>query len=179
LAMGNACNGSKKKEIAQSEERPRVGVTPEQKPRGVTPTKPIESGGASSPSNDDVTLGTSYSEQRQGESDFLRNLVERTAQNLIDVSQTNAPLKDSVVKERSQDYSHQLEKSTTSRIVHSLFSLPSPSQSNPTPAILLGGEVFTHKEKEMLNKCGEALAAAIAKMGIRECGQLVVPFGSQ
>eukprot|EP01089_Gocevia_fonbrunei_P022241 TRINITY_DN8923_c0_g1_i1.p1 TRINITY_DN8923_c0_g1~~TRINITY_DN8923_c0_g1_i1.p1 ORF type:complete len:175 (+),score=35.49 TRINITY_DN8923_c0_g1_i1:37-561(+) len=171
------CNGSKAKTIEESRKEERARV-PEPKSSGtssrtsptsvqsITPTKNKSQG--------DDKLSKSYSDAREGQSDFLKNIVERTAHDLIDVSDiSGGNLKESDVGQRKQSYIKLVESSLPR--VKSFWSLPICSANNQNPAISLAADI-----KDMKDWRGaEAIDKAYTTMTIRDVGMLVVPFGSQ
>jgi len=176
--MGN-CNGSKTQDIDTSRKRTPAAVhSPPQKGYS-TSSKPI---GAPSPFNAQApsNVAESYSEKRVEESDILKNLVEKTSQNLIDVSQSTVGLDARATENRRKDYRERetvrSALNTHQELALYAFVLPAPSKENPSPADLLS--VKTIKDKDAVAKHVDNVTGAMRRMNVQDCGDLVVPFGS-
>eukprot|EP01087_Luapelamoeba_hula_P009581 TRINITY_DN2486_c0_g1_i1.p1 TRINITY_DN2486_c0_g1~~TRINITY_DN2486_c0_g1_i1.p1 ORF type:complete len:190 (-),score=31.41 TRINITY_DN2486_c0_g1_i1:64-633(-) len=184
------CNGSKNEDIAQS--RPRM--PPQQDPhRGgysqgpITrepskiPTssaiKPIA--GQQGPSN---VPDVSYSQKRQEDQEaLLKNLLEKTSANLIDVSQTTAGLDAMASESRMKDYKErqavQSAMSVASSFKVAAFALPAASASNSSPAAVLAHKSEA-REHDFPSRVAAKMASSVKKMEVEDCGEIVVPFGS-
>lgn len=166
------CNGSKAEDIRQSRDR-----RPADNAQAKGGSRPI--GAPATPSKADVGVAASYHEKREADSDFLKNLVERTSQNLIDVSQgSNVMFDPSIVQSRQKEYQRKqvLKRGAVKAEAASLFAMPSPSKANS--AKLLSEPAVSSADRALLLDGGGALAAAFGKISILDCGELVVSFGS-
>eukprot|EP01104_Vermistella_antarctica_P003938 TRINITY_DN1432_c0_g1_i1.p3 TRINITY_DN1432_c0_g1~~TRINITY_DN1432_c0_g1_i1.p3 ORF type:complete len:100 (-),score=24.36 TRINITY_DN1432_c0_g1_i1:110-409(-) len=92
------CNSSKQDDIEQDRQRVRTQQDAHHGNRGGgqgMPTSPSKSIGGGGDMPDDMQAGQSYSDKKDREAEYFKNIIDRTAANLIDVGQqTPSPLAD-------------------------------------------------------------------------------------
>eukprot|EP01113_Clastostelium_recurvatum_P031568 TRINITY_DN394_c0_g1_i2.p1 TRINITY_DN394_c0_g1~~TRINITY_DN394_c0_g1_i2.p1 ORF type:complete len:193 (-),score=43.15 TRINITY_DN394_c0_g1_i2:29-574(-) len=174
------CNQSKQEDIKKDNEQRarteavaagRPGTGAQSAPQLATsPTRAI--GAPGSVSQDNTGLGMSYSERREGEADYFKDIIDRTAHNFIDVAVTSA-LEGKDALDRARDYSDKITK------VHlpkpsSFFSLPQPSQATSyNLQAFLNNDPF---DRDMVSKFSHTCASAVQAMKVEPRGELVVSF---
>jgi len=123
-------------------------------------------------------LGVSYHDQREGEREYFKNLIDTTASNFIDVYTTVAPLEGQDAALRFKDYKKQVQKSinTVKDVTLSLFSLPTASLSNSSPSRTLSAPTTSQSDIEMLLKLSKQVVTILHSMEVKDCGPIVVPF---
>ncbi|KAL6053129.1 hypothetical protein QOT17_011627 [Balamuthia mandrillaris] len=183
------CNSSKSGDVQEARKRERqqaqtASKQPAQFPGSskATSSRPIGAQGGPSGASDgeEIKFGTSYTDRRQGESDYLKNLVEKTSQNLIDVSQSNVGMDATTVEQRKKDYR---ERESVRSVLESavpaisLLSLPAASTTAEDIPALLSSLVEAPK-LQFMGTCGQELSSAFLDMTVQDCGDLVIPFGS-
>ena len=99
--------------------------------------------------SDGMLLGTSYTDERTGQADFFKDIIQRTAESFIDVGQANvAPLDRKEAGDRAKEYSGAFDGS---KVTEAVFPLPTPSKQNESPMeALSAAPVVTPADHEMV-----------------------------
>jgi len=180
LKMG--CNQSKNEDIRNdNEQRARTqAVNTGSAPNNisganmaVSPVRPIGTPLQAVLDADAQNLGMSYTDTRDLESDYFKDIIERTTQNFIDVAITTGPLEGKDALERARDYSDKVSKTVVGK-PSVLFSVPLPSSS--TPSNLKPFLSVDTVDKELINKFSHNCSAAFQSMHIESRGDLIVSF---
>eukprot|EP00455_Lapot_gusevi_P013727 TRINITY_DN16767_c0_g1_i2.p1 TRINITY_DN16767_c0_g1~~TRINITY_DN16767_c0_g1_i2.p1 ORF type:complete len:178 (-),score=46.70 TRINITY_DN16767_c0_g1_i2:48-581(-) len=174
------CNSSKKEDIQKDRQRlqsPSVSSPARSKPMG------ISSGSSGKPEEPVQDIyGKSQTDQRLEEQDFLRNIIERTQQNFINVSQKPAMLEEKDAVERAQNYQEQISNTAPQQnLLPSLFALPSPAQPNLSSseaAQLISSTHISDADVQTMLAAAEAVRNALSQMAINHQMQIVVPLDS-
>eukprot|EP01104_Vermistella_antarctica_P003939 TRINITY_DN1432_c0_g1_i2.p1 TRINITY_DN1432_c0_g1~~TRINITY_DN1432_c0_g1_i2.p1 ORF type:complete len:182 (-),score=44.72 TRINITY_DN1432_c0_g1_i2:170-715(-) len=173
------CNSSKQDDIEQDRQRVRTQQDAHHGNRGGgqgMPTSPSKSIGGGGDMPDDMQAGQSYSDKKDREAEYFKNIIDRTAANLIDVGQqTPSPLANDDAIERSRNYGDAVTDNGDLAVASApLFSLPIPTTSQgpisnlSSPPIAVDiGELATS---------ASAIASALHQFNVRDVGAVVVPF---
>ncbi|GAM27710.1 hypothetical protein SAMD00019534_108860, partial [Acytostelium subglobosum LB1] len=168
LKMG--CNQSKNEDNQKADERKR---NPDVKEpiSAQTPSKQI-----GVPIKEEEQPDVSYSQMREMDNDYFKDIIDRTAQKFIDVS-TVGPEAADVFLEREKDYSSQIKETSIGKS-SILYSLPHLSQSCQMANLhnLLSQPVPF--DNELMTKCSSSISSAIGNIHVKDCGELVVFFGT-
>ena len=168
------CNGSKQDDVHNS--RQRAG----QETPSKTASMKIGGGQAAAPDNTENTaiLGTSYTDQRQAEQDYFKEIIDRTAQSFIDVSSVPVAIDKKDAQDRSKEYVAQLSEASSTaamRSLQNLHSLPNTSGSNITSAMLSEETRLTSNDVELIRKSLDAVVLA-AQFKVKDVGDIIIPF---
>jgi len=171
------CNQSKNEDIKKSQE-PRVRQTIPQ-PGAPVSTSPVGISADDKSGGDVSKLGKSYTDQREGEVDFLKKIIDSIEVNLIDTSASAALLEEKDALARAKDYSKRLKDSVISYKSIPVFTLPTPSNvnCNSKEDLLKNTSKFSSQEVDLIKTWSNSLANTFhTGMIIRDCGPIVVSF---
>eukprot|EP01027_Heterolobosea_sp_BB2_P000808 GEZU01001196.1.p1 GENE.GEZU01001196.1~~GEZU01001196.1.p1 ORF type:complete len:172 (+),score=47.09 GEZU01001196.1:104-619(+) len=121
-------------------------------------------------SPDNLQLGQSYSEMKIGESEMFKDIIERTAANFIDISQTGAPTENN---NAVRDISSQVK--LTESIKKKLYGLPAAAE-HASIGDVLTRESVTDNDVELFNRLADSFKTCLEEMKIEDVGELVVSF---
>jgi len=162
------CNQTKNEDIKKSQEA-RTRQPLAHPPSAAVTTIPM--GISSEDKTADLLLGKSYTDQREGETDYLKRIIDTIEVNLIDTSTTLAQLGEKDAMERAKDYSKRLD--TTVKSI-TLFELPKAS-TGLSPSNIFGVSAITNTDIELVCRCSDSFARTFALgMHVTECGPIVV-----
>jgi len=166
------CNASKAQDIQATQRRQRTSEPP--KPTSTVPQQAPEK---IAPPVSQVPRAASYNDKREVENDFFKEIIEKTAQNLIDVSQSSSILDGSGidVASREKQYSEHISSFMIPQKSKTIFVLPEPSQVNVSLQDTFASP-FTPDIQEFLNQAGKAIHSAFQEVKIKDCGPIVVQF---
>eukprot|EP00128_Syssomonas_multiformis_P002580 Colp12_sorted_trinity150504_noHs@29104 len=167
------CNQSTAKDVKESRQR---GQSKAQPAASSTPTKPIARLAPGVASENEDNLGTSYTDKRVGEQDFFKEIISRTAENFIDVSQASAPatIGTKEAAEKEQGYKELIKTATVdTKKLRDLFSLPVPASGADPVAVLSAPTALTKQEADSLASACAALSSAIIGFEVKGVSNLV------
>eukprot|EP01135_Chromosphaera_perkinsii_P004898 Nk52_evm3s304 gene=Nk52_evmTU3s304 len=121
------CNQSTEKDVHESRQRVSSnarGSGANQNINVPTPVQNIAGRGQAYNEAVESPLGVSYTDERTGEMDYFRDIITKTAETFIDVSQGNAPLEGPEAIERAGEYESVLRSSKLDKKANRLFDLP-------------------------------------------------------
>eukprot|EP01094_Clydonella_sp_ATCC50884_P021987 TRINITY_DN4956_c0_g1_i2.p1 TRINITY_DN4956_c0_g1~~TRINITY_DN4956_c0_g1_i2.p1 ORF type:complete len:189 (-),score=60.00 TRINITY_DN4956_c0_g1_i2:46-612(-) len=180
------CNQSTDGDVSGSkrERKPSVAERPQdidRPPRSSVPIGGALSSERAGPRQDDILLGKSHTERREAENEqyeqYFKDLIERTANDLIDVSQNTAPLEGRDAEDRAHEYKERLTSTPLSHAaVASIFGIPKASDSNPSTQALLDAVPISSSDLQFMEKSAQTVATAFHDMEVRSCGDIVVKF---
>ncbi|EGG21886.1 hypothetical protein DFA_01772 [Cavenderia fasciculata] len=125
--------------------------------------------------NDDQPQEVSYSQMREMDNDFFKDIIDRTALKFIDVSAVGPDAKDIIFEEK--DYSSQIKETNIGKS-NILFGLPHLSQATNVSNLhnLLSQPVPF--DSDLMNKFNSNIVSSLNNVAIKDCGDLVVTFGA-
>eukprot|EP00696_Hemimastix_kukwesjijk_P007560 gnl/Hemi2/19574_TR6503_c0_g1_i1.p1 gnl/Hemi2/19574_TR6503_c0_g1~~gnl/Hemi2/19574_TR6503_c0_g1_i1.p1 ORF type:complete len:178 (-),score=22.65 gnl/Hemi2/19574_TR6503_c0_g1_i1:102-635(-) len=173
------CNSSKGRDIENSK-RQRVPNAPNPQSQSTTNTSPLGTPargipGAAIPGGGERNIAQSYSENRMGEQDLFKDIVDRAAQNFIDVTYTPAPLEDKDALDRIRTYTAQMANSQL--LQSSIFALPMAAVSNGFAGgvnAVLSVQPLDPRDFRLVTTCSQVCSAAMQSMRVQDVGDIVV-----
>eukprot|EP01137_Pigoraptor_chileana_P016754 Opistho-2@73808 len=171
------CNQSTSKDVQESRTRaPNAGARkPQSTPSAAaSPARNIGGGSFSGPSGDGVQFGKSYTDQRTGEQDFFKDIIQRTAENFIDVTQQSARLEVVDTTDRIKEYSDAVNQAGLGKSALSLYALPKSSVTTANVAAVISAPVAISKaDVDFLSTVATGLLNAASYMQVKDCGALI------
>ncbi|KAM9956591.1 hypothetical protein ACTFIR_003312 [Dictyostelium discoideum] len=169
------CVVSKSDDIKnENESRQRNQASSSQQPSSSqTPSKQI---GIAAKDSEEQPQEVSYSQMRELDNDFFKDIIDRTAQKFIDVSMVGPDGKDSFL-DREKDYSAQIKDSKLLKPT-SLTSLPRLSQQCQMSNLQNLLSQPTTFDNELMSKYTTSISENLNGIHVKECGELVVFFGN-
>eukprot|EP01136_Pigoraptor_vietnamica_P011761 Opistho-1_new@50990 len=171
------CNQSTSKDVQESRQRaPNAAQRKVQTPGSATasPARTIGGAGAGA-SGDGVQFGKSYTDQRTGETqDFFKDIIQRTAENFIDVTQQSARLEAVDSAERVKEYADAVNHAGLGKGALALYALP---KSSVTPAavvaVMSAPSAVSKGDIDFLTLAATGLLNAASYMQVKDCGALI------
>eukprot|EP01098_Paradermamoeba_levis_P004774 TRINITY_DN2039_c0_g1_i1.p1 TRINITY_DN2039_c0_g1~~TRINITY_DN2039_c0_g1_i1.p1 ORF type:complete len:200 (-),score=59.94 TRINITY_DN2039_c0_g1_i1:35-559(-) len=166
------CNSSKNQDI-KNEERTKVAP---QLPKP-SQTQPIGLEEDKEKLENKLKAVQSYTEQKLNEIDWAKDIIDRTAQNLIDISLSTLVVEPKGIHNH-RDYSKLLSVGARATLLVP-FSLPLASKNpNHSLSSLLSEDCDTTSATsiDFVESNSSALMSELVGMQIRDCGELVVSF---
>ena len=123
-------------------------------------------------------LGSSYTDQRQAEQDYFRDIIDRTAQNFIDVSSVPVAIDKKDASDRTKEYLQLLAQAPATSVasLNKLYSLTTNNNSMNSTAAMLSEETrLTTNDVEMIGKSLENVVA-VSQFKVKDCGDIIIPF---
>ncbi|EGC33371.1 hypothetical protein DICPUDRAFT_88812 [Dictyostelium purpureum] len=136
-----------------------------------TPSKQINI----QPKEEENQQEVSYSQMRELDNDYFKDIIDRTAQKFIDVSMVGPDGKDPFDKEK--DYSSQIKESKIHKPV-ALTALPRLSQHCQTSNLHNLLSQPTNFDSELMNRYSNSILESLNNIHVKDCGELVVFFGN-
>eukprot|EP00126_Sphaerothecum_destruens_P004894 Sdes_comp18437_c0_seq2m8361 len=122
------CNQSTEKDVCDNRQRINSVNNRSNPPPAAAIPQAIDTGVSSGVEEINTPLGVSYTDERVGEQDYFRDIIARTAENFIDVSQNTVTLDSSEVDARQAKYLEILQSCPLGENAATLFSFPTPSR---------------------------------------------------
>eukprot|EP00026_Physarum_polycephalum_P019685 Phypoly_transcript_21810.p1 GENE.Phypoly_transcript_21810~~Phypoly_transcript_21810.p1 ORF type:complete len:174 (+),score=32.77 Phypoly_transcript_21810:61-582(+) len=167
------CNQSKQEDIKTDNEQ-RQRTAPQPAASQSTPSRSIASS-APNDQNNNMMLGMSYTDQKDNEHGYFKDIVDRTAHNFIDVSVTGLPMEKEAPKAHSKDFSGSLfdPKDFDTKA----YGLPNPSathQYQPVKNTL--SQPTTPQLVEFVTSTNHSIVAGLKAMHVNDVGEIVTNF---
>ena len=184
------CNSSKSDDIQK--DRKRIQTAPVAVNNAVSSpmpnrtTKPV---GISISSKIDENIdpnmavyGTSHTDRRYEETDFLKNILEKTQSNFIDVYQKHNVIDEKYNEDKHNNYQKNINVNIASNknVLSSLLLLPTPyytsNSNNELLKDMATSSGITSSDKEFMATCLQNVHDALKEMTIKRTEPLVVSF---
>ncbi|EFA83291.1 hypothetical protein PPL_04081 [Heterostelium album PN500] len=161
------CNQSTAKDKQEDRQRTQPANNAGQSTQTQTASKQIGVPNQENEKEPDV----SYSQMREMDNDFFKDIIDRTAQKFIDVSTVGPDAKDSFPYQE-KDYSSQIKETTINKS-NILYSLPHLSQScQPSNLHNLLSQPVPF-DTDLMSRCSSSISSAVNNINIKDCGELV------
>lgn len=133
--------------------------------------------------------GTSFTNQRTKEHDFLHGIVNQTRHHFIDVSQQPAVIDGMEAEDRGSSYVDKISQLQVEDVLSGLFALPRGMLDTGikdhegvtlslTAAVCsaIGNASIKPADVEFMNECCSAMVGAVKAMEAKDVGKFVLTF---
>eukprot|EP00761_Pharyngomonas_kirbyi_P013497 gb/GECH01013526.1/.p1 GENE.gb/GECH01013526.1/~~gb/GECH01013526.1/.p1 ORF type:complete len:178 (+),score=70.40 gb/GECH01013526.1/:1-534(+) len=170
------CNNSKQNDISSSK-RERVDSSEQQQNQNSKNQQNRGSSSVAIGSNNNNEqeggeLSKSHAESKIDESEKLKEILENTSKNLIEISQT--PAVGNGIEEHQVD-SENNSFQISEEVSKALFGLPTPSENNNTNVLSSG---ITSSEVDLIENGLSTIVSGIEEMKVEPVGELVVSLST-
>ena len=162
------CNSSKSQDIQKDRQRRHdvAGMHPDQVFK--SPNRPITQN-MIDPNDTTGVYGASFTDKRLEEYDFLRNIIEKTQQDFIDVGHKPDHLDEKDIAERGAHYSTKLMQTKISE-ESTVFDLPASTHVDARDISNVLETAVMSKEQQQISEqnarqCAQSLSSMVIKGG--------------